>query len=41
MIEKEEDRPQVVQLNAGDLGEKEYKELKDKEEIQSKLKNHF
>ncbi|RNA06438.1 hypothetical protein BpHYR1_000369 [Brachionus plicatilis] len=35
VVEKEEDRPQVVQLQAGDLGEKEYKELKDKEDIQN------
>jgi len=33
LIEREEDRPQVVQLKSGDLGEKEYLELKSKEDI--------
>ncbi len=33
MIEKDEDRPQIVQLKSGDLGEKEYMDLKSKEEI--------
>jgi hypothetical protein len=34
-IEREEDRPQIVQLKSGDLGEKEYLELKSKEEIEN------
>ena len=37
VIEKDEDRPQVVQLRSGDLGEKEYLELKSKEDIQSEF----
>lgn len=36
VIEKEEDRPQVVQLKSGDLGEDEYLKLKSKEEIESR-----
>lgn len=31
--EKEEDKPQIVQLKSGDLGEKEYNDLRDKEVI--------
>ena len=34
-IEHEEERPQVVQLKAGDLDEKAYMELKSKEEIEN------
>lgn len=37
IIEKEEDTPQIVQLKAGDLGEKEYLELRSKEAIESKF----
>lgn len=33
--EKEEDRPQIVQLKSTDLGEKEYSELRDKEAIET------
>lgn len=33
--EKEEDRPQIVQIKSGDLGEKEYNQLRDKEVIQN------
>lgn len=33
--EKEEDRPQIVQLKSSDLGEKEYNQLRDKEAIES------
>jgi hypothetical protein len=40
IIEKEEDRPQVVQLKSGDLGEKEYLELKSKEDIASNLNSN-
>lgn len=33
--EKEEDRPQIVQLKSDDLGEKEYNQLRDKEAIEN------
>lgn len=33
--ERDEDRPQIVQLRSGDLGSKEYEELRDHEVIQS------
>jgi hypothetical protein len=35
IIEREEDRPQVVQLRSGDLNENEYLKIKSKEEIES------
>ncbi|CAF0729442.1 unnamed protein product [Brachionus calyciflorus] len=35
IIEREEDQPQIVQLKSGDLGEQEYKQLKDQEDIQN------
>ena len=35
VVEKEEDRPQVVQLRLGDLNEQEYLVIKSKEEIES------
>jgi hypothetical protein len=37
VVEREEDRPQVVQLRSGDLNEDEYIKIKSKEEIESKL----
>ena len=38
LVEREEDLPQVVQLKSGDLGQKEYLELKSKEDIESKIR---
>ena len=37
IVEREEDRPQVVQLKSGDLNEDEYLKHKSKEEIESKI----
>ena len=36
-IEKEEDLPQVVQLESGDLDATEYIKLKNREEVESNL----